>query len=60
MPRSVQLPTPRPSIESLIKQLRIPKARQKKLRAMMDKARAELVTEDKCAQGQDQSLQSAS
>jgi hypothetical protein len=60
MPRSVQLPTPRPSIESLIKQLRIPKARQKKLRAMMDEARAELVTESENAPEQNDSLHSAS
>jgi hypothetical protein len=49
MPRSVQLPTPRPSIESLLKQLRIPKARQKQLRAMMDEARAERTAENPAA-----------
>jgi hypothetical protein len=60
MPQSVQLPTPRPSIESLIKQLRIPKARQKQLRAMMDEARAEMAPENKDALEDDESLHSAS
>ena len=36
MPRSVQLPTPRPSYESLLKRLRIPKSRQKELLAIME------------------------
>jgi RNA polymerase sigma factor (sigma-70 family) len=35
MPPSVQISTPRPSRESLIKRLRIPKARQKELLAIM-------------------------
>ena len=35
MPRSVQIPTPRPSRESLIKRLRIPKARQEELQGIM-------------------------
>jgi hypothetical protein len=52
MRRSVQLATPRPSIESLIKRLHIPKARQKELRAMMDEARARLASE-KLSSGSD-------
>jgi hypothetical protein len=35
MPRTVHLPTPRPSFESLIERLRIPKARQAELMAMV-------------------------
>jgi hypothetical protein len=35
MPLSVQIPTPRPSRESLIKRLRIPKARQNELLDIM-------------------------
>jgi hypothetical protein len=42
MPRSVQLPEPRPSYEEMVKQLRIPKARQKELRAIMDRGRARM------------------
>ena len=47
MPRPVaRLKTPRPSIESLIERLRIPKARQKQLRAMMDEAWADLAAKN--------------
>ena len=52
MPRPVAyLTTPRPSIESLVKRLRIPKARQKQLRALMDEARAQLAAEKQAAKG---------
>ena len=42
---SVHITTPPPSFESMVKLLRIPKARQKELRAMMDEARARLAAE---------------
>ncbi|HUA99435.1 MAG TPA: hypothetical protein VMA34_13985 [Terracidiphilus sp.] len=51
MPRSVQLPTPRPSVESLIEQLQMPKARQKRLRAIMDEAWAELEAKKRASSG---------
>ena len=64
MPRAVQLPTPRPSIESLVKRLRIPKARQKELQAIMDEARARLAAEKQAAASdtvkQEEKLQNAS
>jgi len=45
MPRSVHITVPPLSYEAMVKLLRIPKTRQKQLRAMMDEARARLAAE---------------
>jgi len=45
MPRSVQITTPRASYEELVKQLRIPKARQRQLRAIVAETRRRLASE---------------
>ena len=47
------LRTPRPSIDSLIKRLRIPKARQKELRAIMDEGRKEMARREAALQEND-------
>jgi hypothetical protein len=46
MPSSVHITTPIEPLETRIKELRIPKARQKQLRAMMDEARARMAREE--------------
>ena len=52
MPRPIAYLTTRPpSHESMVKRLRIPKARQKQLRAMMDEARAKLAAEKQTTKG---------
>ena len=45
MPRPIHITTPIDPLESRIKRLRIPKARQKELLAIMDEAWARLATE---------------
>jgi len=47
MPRPVAHITTRPpSHESMVRRLRIPKARQEQLRAIMDEARAQMATQE--------------
>lgn len=50
MPRSVYITTPRPSYETLVKQLRIPKARRKQLDAIFEEARKRLTAERQVTQ----------
>jgi hypothetical protein len=45
MPKSVHITTPPLNFEEEVRRLRIPKARQKQLREMMDEARARLAAE---------------
>ncbi len=45
MPRPIHITTPIEPLETRIKRLRIPKARQKELRAMMDEAWARQAAE---------------
>jgi hypothetical protein len=55
MPRSVHITTPRASYEELVKQLRIPKARQRVLRERIEEAWKRMLAVD--APQQDDSTQ---
>jgi hypothetical protein len=64
MPRSVHITSPAEPLEVRIKRLRIPKARQKELRAMVDEIRQRLANEEEASSGDStksgKKLQSAS
>jgi hypothetical protein len=63
MPRPIRITTPIEPLETRIKRLRIPKARQKELWAMMDEAWARLAKEKQAATSdtvkQEEKLQNA-
>lgn len=56
MPRSVQITTVIPPPLSMAKRLRIPKARQKELRAMVDEIRQRFANEEEPSSGDSTNL----
>lgn len=50
MPKPVHISTPPPSHEEMVRRLRVPKARQRKLRAIMDETWARLESLEKVSE----------